>query len=61
MAKTTFDRRSALKVMGGAGAAGLALRTFPTPAITQGAPVIRRSGNTSPKKATSSAAARSNM
>jgi branched-chain amino acid transport system substrate-binding protein len=39
MAKTTFDRRSALKVMGGAGAAGLALRAFPSPAIAQGAPV----------------------
>jgi branched-chain amino acid transport system substrate-binding protein len=40
MAKTTLlDRRTALKVVGGAGAAGLALRAFPTPAIAQGAPV----------------------
>ena len=39
MAKTRFDRRSALKLMGGAGAAGLALRAFPSPAIAQGAPV----------------------
>ena len=39
MAKTRFDRRSALKLMGGAGAAGLAPRAFPSPAIAQGAPV----------------------
>src|SRR5215467_10832821 len=39
MAKTRLDRRSALKLMGSAGAAGLALRAFPTPAIAQGAPV----------------------
>ena len=39
MAKTRFDRRSALKLMGGAGAAGLALRAFPSPAIAQGVPV----------------------
>ncbi len=37
--KTIFDRRSALKLVGGAGAAGLALRAFPTPAIAQGAPL----------------------
>ena len=39
MAKTRLDRRSALKLMGSAGAAGLALRAFPSPAIAQGAPV----------------------
>ena len=37
--KTIFDRRSALKLVGGAAAAGLALRAFPTPAIAQGAPL----------------------
>jgi len=33
------DRRATLKLIGGAGATGLALRSFPTPAIAQGAPV----------------------
>jgi branched-chain amino acid transport system substrate-binding protein len=40
MAKNVlFDRRSALKVMGTAGIAGLAVRAFPSPAVAQGAPV----------------------
>src|ERR1700741_1778022 len=39
MPKTTFDRRSVLKVMGAAGVTGVALHSFPTPAIAQGAPV----------------------
>jgi branched-chain amino acid transport system substrate-binding protein len=39
--KTDFliNRRSALKVVGGAVATGLAVRAFPTPAIAQGAPL----------------------
>jgi len=34
-----IDRRSALKLMGGAAATGLATRSFPTPAIAQNAPL----------------------
>ena len=34
-----LDRRSALKVMGGASAAAVGLRAFPTPALAQGAPI----------------------
>lgn len=41
MAQDTYvlDRRSAMKVVGGAAVAGLAVRSFPMPAIAQGAPV----------------------
>jgi branched-chain amino acid transport system substrate-binding protein len=34
-----IDRRSALKLVGGVAATGLAARSFPTPAIAQGAPL----------------------
>src|SRR5262245_4271598 len=41
MPKSTLliDRRSALKVVGGAAVTGLAAKSFPMPAIAQGAPI----------------------
>ena len=37
--KLLIDRRAAMKVVGGAAVTGLAVRSFPMPAIAQGAPL----------------------
>ncbi|MGZ3411102.1 MAG: ABC transporter substrate-binding protein [Xanthobacteraceae bacterium] len=39
MSKLLIDRRTALKTVGGAAVAGVAIRAFPTPAIAQAAPL----------------------